>query len=93
MYSPPAAELTEKSTIVPMKEKPSNKVIKTKARAEPNGQTEAAGRTRSITVMFRGFQKDQRNESFVKNFTLASFLGFPYKKVLYIFFSEKMFIY
>lgn len=29
----------------PMKEKPSIKVIKTKARVEPNGKTEAIGRT------------------------------------------------
>lgn len=80
---------TEKATTVPMKEKPPNKVIKTKARTEPNGQTEAIGKARSIRVMFRGFQKDQWNQSFVKKFTLASFLSFPYKKVLYIFFSEK----
>lgn len=68
------------------------KVMKTKARTEPNWQTKAVGRTRSITVMFRGLQKDQWNQSFVKKFTLASFLKFPYKKYCTYFF-RKMFIY
>lgn len=71
-----------------MKEKPSYKVMKTKARPEPNGQTEAAGRTRSITVMLRGFQKDQWNPSFVKSLLWHHSLAFPAKSTVHIF-SEK----